>query len=1209
MFRRFSSRKSEAARRLAEEIELLHNSPLVDPVWYRQTYAELRDTPIDVARHYLEHGAAEGRNPGPFFDTNFYLDQNPDVANSGMNPLVHYILYGVDERRNPSPHFNVNSNLSQNSEIASDRTNPIIDYLKRDFSEEHQSRTSSSDEVPDGAAHPQLRRVFATAEAIRYHIDKPLELRNGAVVAVRKGLLIEGWAIASSGVASIDISIGAKQFGSAHYGLPRWDVAERNPGWANAKNSGFMITVPSRLLEKGKHTVRISFRDELDNVRPVEFQIDVATHVDDDLALGKINQSEANFYERLLKNFQWRPVFYILIAVPRGTEGALKETLLSLRQQVYSDWMIGILAEPNAERSGQLPGDAEKKLAWRDRVLVDFREISDRIEFLEETSDAQIAKLPCASRSPALFGLLSAGDVVSNDALLQCAVKTGLERDGEFFYSDELRISPASNNLERFLKPQWSPDLALSTNYIGRFWVATRPLFERAGPVVSDLFHWGEYDLVLRLTEMAERICHIPELLCLRGAGGLDQEFSDEIALQRALDRRKIEATVRRGFADGVYRIQRELRERKLVSVIIPVGRKTELLKRTIFGLLNETGYDKIEIILVANPGTSPAALPYFQTLGDDSRIRVVRLDGQFNFSRLCNFGAQSACGEFLLFLNDDVQVIERKWLDALLEHAQRPEVGVVGPMLLWPDRTIQSAGVFLTNKVGVSAHAFRNAAETEPGYFGLAQTERNVIAINGACFMTRRDVFEKIGGFNEAHRVVNNETDYCLKAWREGYLLIYTPYSKLIHHERTSRTNEGEDYDAAAFREQWGSLFADGDPFHHPNLSKESVFFTPEAEPVRRIRAGYPLAKRESIKSILIVKLDHIGDCITAFPAMRRLKEAFPDATLTALVGSWTRPIWAMAEMIDDTIEFDFFHERADGGIREISESELGSLRDRLAPRAFDLAVDFRRHPETRHILEHIGARMLAGYDLGGRFSWLDVALEWGGDSARQPKRNHASDELIRLADAVIAACSPELTVIAPQASNEFSLPPDLQARLFSSPVVCVHPAAGDLLKQWPAEYFAELINMLVKRHGVNVVLVGGPKDKDISSAVLSGVDLQHAVFDLVGRLALSELPSLLLRCALFVGNDSGPKHVAGGLGIPTVGIHSGHVDAHEWGPAGPLAIALQREMECGPCYLPSPKLCPRNLSCLTGFVPGRVYDMCRILLAAGVASDPRAE
>jgi GT2 family glycosyltransferase len=604
--------------------------------------------------------------------------------------------------------------------------------------------------------------------------------------------LIEGWAIARCGIASIEVSIGAKHFGSAPYGLPRWDVAEHNPGWVNAQNSGFMMTIPSRLLEKGKHTVCISFRDKLDNIRPIKFQIDVAAHVADDLTLRQINQAEANFYERILENMGWRPTFYILIAVPRGTEGGLKETLGSLCRQVYSDWVIGILEESRAEKSDPLTDAAEKKPTWRDSVLVDFREISDRIEFLEETTDTQIAELTRTSQSASFLGLLSAGDVVSNDALLQCAIKTGLEQDGEFFYSDELRISPKGKNLERFLKPQWSPDLALSTNYVGRLWMTSRPLLERAGPVVNDLFHWGEYDLVLRLTELAKRIVHIPELLCRRGTVSLDRESSDEIALQRALDRRKIDATVRSSFADGVYRIQRKLRERKLVSVVIPVGRKVELLKQTIFGLLNETDYDKIELILVANTGTNPEAFPYFKTLSNDGRIQVVRQGGQFNFSKLCNFGAQSARGEFLLFLNDDVQVIEREWLDALLEHAQRSEVGVVGPMLLWPDRTIQSAGVFLTNKVGVEAHAFRDLTEGEPGYFGLAQTVRNVIAINGACFMTRRDVFDKVGGFNEAHRVVNNETDYCLRAWSEGYLLIYTPHSKLIHHERASRTNEG---------------------------------------------------------------------------------------------------------------------------------------------------------------------------------------------------------------------------------------------------------------------------------------------------------------------------------------------------------------------------------------------------------------------------------
>jgi lipopolysaccharide biosynthesis protein/ADP-heptose:LPS heptosyltransferase len=527
--------------------------------------------------------------------------------------------------------------------------------------------------------------------------------------------------------------------------------------------------------------------------------------------------------------------------------------------------------------------------------------------------------------------------------------------------------------------------------------------------------------------------------------------------------------------------------------------------------------------------------------------------------------------------------------------------------MLLWPDRTIQSAGVFLTNDVGIERHAFRNAAEGDPGYFGLALTQRNVIAINGACFLTRRDVFERLDGFNENHRVVNNETDYCFRAWRRGLLLVFTPYSKIIHHERASRNREGEDYDAGDFKKQWRTLFADGDPYHHPNLSKDFDRFTPEPEPLRVVRPGHPLLNHKAIQRILLVKLDHIGDCITSFPAIRRLKEAFPHASMRVLAGHWTKPIWSLAEMIEEVIEFDFFHPQSDDGIRDVTEAEFQSLRQRLAPYHFDLAVDLRRHPQTRDILQFTGARFLAGFDAQGRFPWLDIALDWVGDVKRVPKRGHAADELMNLADAICAACEPEHPIITRRFSGPLPLSEPVRSWLFTRRVVCVHPGAGGTLKQWPPDYFAELIDILVEREQVNVVLIGGTAEKAITSRVLRSVRNPWAVVDLIGEPVnkLAQLHNLLLHCALFVGNDSGPKHLAGALGVPTVGIHSGQLDAREWGPVGPQAIALRREMECSPCYLTEPARCPRNIACLTGLRPGEVYKACKRLLAIGARTE----
>src|SRR5271166_1073981 len=1055
-------------------------------------------------------------------------------------------------------------------------------------------------------------------QTLKLYIDKPEIADGSAERTIRSDLLIEGWALARSGVASIDVAVDGHYLTSAHYGMPRSDVAEAHPGWANSERAGFMLSIPGRLLPSGRRAVRVTLRDNSGNTREVAFWIDVAENSGEDGLRRKISQAEIDLQGRLLSSLDWHPNFCLLMSVGYGQDeiARAQTTLVSLREQAYADWHVFITLGDHGGKPDALSNtlvdtlhsflqDGSNSLeSWRDSVLDDFDDVSDRVEILERREEQSLAALIGRFGDPLLFGVLAAGDELSRDALLEFAVISGMHRDADFLYSDELRISPVSKALEPFLKPQWSPDLLLSTNYIGRLWCAKAELVERTGATLADVFQLGEYDLVLRATEAATAIRHIPELLCRRCDERLDSEAMEWHALERTMARRGIPGDLRRGCVTGVYRLQRPLTKRGLVSVVMPTGGRVELLSKAVAGVLDQTGYDRIELILVYNTSTRPEAFPYFETLSGDPRVRVIDSKGPFNFSRVCNLGAASARGEFLLFLNDDIEVIEPGWLDALLEHAQRPEVGVVGPMLLWPDRTVQSAGVFLTNDVGIERHAFRNIAEGDPGYFGLALTQRNVVAINGACFLTRRVVFEKLGGLNEAHRVVNNETDYCLKAWREGLLLVFTPYAKLIHHERATRQNiEAEEYDAADFEAQWGALFADGDPYHHRHLSKERDCFAPEPERLRVIRPGHPLVKREAIRRILLVKLDHIGDCITAFPAIRRLKQAFPHASLRVLAGHWSKPIWSLADMVDEVIEFDFFHARSDQLLREVTETELQSLRERLLPYRFDLAVDLRRHTETRRVLQYTGARFLAGYDVRGNFPWLDIAPEWGEDAARKRKRGHAADELVNLADAICAACEPARSIMARPSDGVLPVSESLKRWLFTRRVVCVHPAAGGTLKQWPPEHFAKLIDMLVERDRVNVVLIGGLDDKSITSRVLRSVRNRSAVVDLIGEPVnkFAQLHNLLLHCALFVGNDSGPKHLAAGLGVPTVGIHSGQIDAREWGPAGPYAIALQREMECSPCYLTNPADCHRRAACLTGLMPGEVYTACKKLLAIG--------
>jgi ADP-heptose:LPS heptosyltransferase len=383
------------------------------------------------------------------------------------------------------------------------------------------------------------------------------------------------------------------------------------------------------------------------------------------------------------------------------------------------------------------------------------------------------------------------------------------------------------------------------------------------------------------------------------------------------------------------------------------------------------------------------------------------------------------------------------------------------------------------------------------------------------------------------------------------------------------------------------------------PHLSKSHDGFVIEDEPTRLSVIGRPALPHAAIHKILVVKLDHIGDCITAFPALRRLRRLFAAAHITVLTAPASAPVWALEPSVDATIEFEFFHPRSEFGEHERTDETWRDLRARLAPECFDLAIDLRKHPETRPVLQHTGARYFAGFDFRSQFPWLNVALDWGGDQIYARKHQHVADDLVNLVDAVAASFEEPSRAIA------VAPPPDPSAAALiagmpgAGPLVCVHPAAGFAIKQWPVAGFAGVIDRLIAEYDARVVLIGAPGEEGVAEAVRDLVRQPQRVRSLTGTLPLSRLPGFLAECALFVGNDSGPKHIAAGLGVPTVGVHGGTVDVREWGPVGPAALAVSREVTCSPCYLSHAEDCPRGVACLNDLEPARVYEACRRLLA----------
>ena len=1042
--------------------------------------------------------------------------------------------------------------------------------------------------LPGGAA----LEISAANDLIHAAIDTPALNGDRAAAPIRGGVTIAGWAVSSSGIAAIRVWSDDIDLGEAHIGARREDIGAAYPDLPEALTAGFALNVPHRRIGDGEHAMRVVITSRSGASSELGFR--VVLHTEDDALLYAPRRSvpyrETALMLAGLGRMGALPHFTVVIRP--GNDGAmhgLSATLDSLRLQNLTRWRVVLPLPEAAEPAVQA-------------LLVGDSELAARVHKRLFDGNAALWGRPGRDRFE-LLCLLRAGDVLGADALMALAVEARLS-DADFVYADERCQDLSRDGVHPFAKPGWSPDLLTSTNYLGRAWCAARPLVRRAGLDLRAIAQHGHYHAALLLTEHARRIAHTPACVLERAGRRMESAKREQAALTVAMDRRGIAAEILPGRAPGAWRLQRATTP-STVSVVIATCGARGLIRGAIETLRAHTAWPAIEIICLDDIPAEDAELKaWLQGAAD----RVIPIDFAFNWSRANNMGAAAATGAYLLFLNDDTEARDPHWLHALMEQAQRPEVGVVGPQLLYGDGKVQHAGMFLRGADGL--HAFRFAEGDEPGPFGLALVQRDVAAVTGACMLMRRSVFSDLGGFDESHGVIKNDLDFCLRAHAAGLRVIYTPHASLIHHEMASRAHLPDSHDAAGFQGAWALRQLRGDPWWNPNLSDGSEDYAVEAEPVELLQPGYPLIDRDRVRRILVAKLDHIGDFITALPALQRLRHGFPQARITLLAGAAGVALADLSPAIDDVEAFEFFDTKSATGRRPLGPGAYDALAARLTPRQFDLAIDLRVHSDTRHVLRHTGAALCAGFDHGARFPWLDIAVTWDGDPKLADKRTQIADTLLRLADAVVNAAAD--TAPALNRADPAGAVATLRRRLHAAgapagfaarPIVCLHPGAGTALKQWPAADFAGLIALLLADHDVSIVLIGAADETAIAAEVAALAGRPEAVLSLAGTVSLAELPTLLAGCVLFVGNDSGPKHLAAALGVATVGVHAGQVDAAEWGPSGPRAIAVRRRMTCGPCYIADEADCPRALACIRGIRPREVYRACRLLLGFAAA------
>jgi GT2 family glycosyltransferase len=527
------------------------------------------------------------------------------------------------------------------------------------------------------------------------------------------------------------------------------------------------------------------------------------------------------------KLLPYRPVISILMATYNSPDAYLRQAIDSVRAQAYAEWELCIADDASTDA--------------RVRKTIDGYAASDaRIRVVKRTTNGHISEASNSALAIAtgeFVGFLDHDDLLTPDALFEVALLLNQRPATDFIYSDEDKIDDAGTLSEPHFKPDWAPDSFLSRMYTCHFSVMRKALVDEVGGMRSQFDGSQDYDLTLRVTERTTKIEHIPRILYhwRKHANSTAMMLSSkpytsvaaERALTEAISRRNEPGTVtEREDAPGTYIVRYEINRPGKVSIIIPTRDHGADVERCLVSIFAKTTYENFDVILLDNGSTDQASIRTFNSWTKrQKRVKVLRHDVPFNFSAINNFAAHMTDGEYLLFLNNDTEVISNDWLEAMVEQAQRGAIGAVGGLLLFPDDTVQHAGVIIG--IGsVAGHSHKYYPRDANGYFSMLKAINNYSAVTGACLMVRRQVFEEVGGLDESLAVAFNDVDFCLKVSQAGYRNIYLPHVLLYHHESKSRGEDTTPEKQARFKSEIDKMFerwntADyRDPYYSPHLT-----------------------------------------------------------------------------------------------------------------------------------------------------------------------------------------------------------------------------------------------------------------------------------------------------------------------------------------------------------------------------------------------------
>lgn len=534
----------------------------------------------------------------------------------------------------------------------------------------------------------------------------------------------------------------------------------------------------------------------------------------------------------------------ILVPLYNTPENFLRDMIESVVNQTYGGWEL-CLAD-GSDGAHDYVGAICQEYAKKDSRI--------RYKKLEKNEGISGNTNQCLTMATGEYiGLFDHDDILHPSVLFEY-MKAICEQDADYIYCDEATFQ-GDKTIDDMITMHFKPDFAIdnlrANNYICHFSVFKKTLLDGTELFRSQFDGSQDHDMILRLTANAEKIVHVPRLMYYwrSHAGSVAADIN---AKSYAIDAAKgavadhltkagfqnFEISSTRAF-ETIFRIRYEIIGKPQISILIPNKDHKDDLKRCIDSILEKSTYDNYEIIIIENNSESKEIFDYYETLKENKLIKIVTYEGPFNYSKINNFGAQYATGEYLILLNNDTKIISLDWMEELLMYAQRPDVGAVGAKLYYGDQFIQHGGIIL--RLGAhrtAGHAHHRCDYYNLGYMGRLCYAQNMSAVTGACLMVKTSLYKELGGLDESFEISLNDVDFCLRLREKGLLNIFTPFCELYHYESISRglDDHGEkakryQRESERFKEKWKSVLEKGDPYFNPNFSLDKSDFSLKTE------------------------------------------------------------------------------------------------------------------------------------------------------------------------------------------------------------------------------------------------------------------------------------------------------------------------------------------------------------------------------------------